>query len=287
MDDDKQIVLRFDTAGQVSNRYLNGPAVDMVLADEQLDPGTGTVDHIYWPLTDNLGTVRDLAEYDEASGITAIANHIQYDAFGGVTSETNAAVDTLFGYTGRESDAESDLYYYRARYYDPALGQFASEDPLGFEAKDPNLRRYVGNGPVDAVDPSGLEEKTPAELSSSIQNAHYSQFGREHNEFSDALRRRERHWLAVAVDKRDVARWAYYHKQRVEAALRAITSSRRWKGVSDEIRRAEFKPNLWHMPFEVMTGTPRSSPHPWPTGLSLSITNRLSRRLRRIRSMRK
>ena len=158
VDDDKQIVLRFDTAGQVSNRYLNGPAVDMVLADAQVDPSTGLPDHIYWPLADNLSTVRDLAEYDEQTGITSIVNHIQYDAFGTVTSETNAAVDTIFGFTGRESDEESDLYYYRARYYDPHLGQFASEDPLGFEAKDPNLSRYVGNGPVDAMDPSGLEE---------------------------------------------------------------------------------------------------------------------------------
>ena len=155
VDDDKQIVLRFNTAGAVAGRYLNGPAVDMVLADAQVDPSTGLPDHIYWPLADNLSTVRDLAEYDEQTGITSIVNHIQYDAFGTVTSETNAAVDTIFGFTGRESDEESDLYYYRARYYDPHLGQFASEDPLGFEAKDPNLRRYVGNGPVDAMDPSG------------------------------------------------------------------------------------------------------------------------------------
>ena len=89
VDDDKQIVLRFDAAGQVSNRYLHGPALDMVLADEQLDPSTGALDHVYWLLGDNLGTVRDMAEYDDQSGITAIANHIQYDAFGGITSQTN------------------------------------------------------------------------------------------------------------------------------------------------------------------------------------------------------
>ena len=137
-----------------------------MLADAQVDPSTGLPDHIYWPLTDNLSTVRDLAEYDKQTGITSVVNHIQYDAFGTVTSETNAAVDTIFGFTGRESDEESDLYYYRARYYDPHLGQFASEDPLGFEAKDPNLRRYVGNGPVDAMDPSGLEEREdPAGIS--------------------------------------------------------------------------------------------------------------------------
>ncbi|HHK41130.1 MAG TPA: RHS repeat-associated core domain-containing protein, partial [Planctomycetaceae bacterium] len=75
-----------------------------------------------------------------------------------VGDETDAAVDATFGFTGRERDEESDLYYYRARYYDPALGRFLSEDPLGFEAGDANLTRYVGNDPVGKVDPSGLEE---------------------------------------------------------------------------------------------------------------------------------
>ncbi len=36
-------------------------------------------------------------------------------------------------YTGREYDAESGLYYYRARYYNPTIGRFLSEDPIGFE----------------------------------------------------------------------------------------------------------------------------------------------------------
>ncbi|HHK42217.1 MAG TPA: hypothetical protein ENJ50_07350, partial [Planctomycetaceae bacterium] len=41
---------------------------------------------------------------------------------------------------------------------DAALGRFLSEDPIGFEAGDANLTRYVGNDPVGKVDPSGLEE---------------------------------------------------------------------------------------------------------------------------------
>jgi len=80
-----------------------------------------------------------------------------HDTFGQITNETNPAVDHLFGYTGRETDEESDLYYYRARYYDPATGQFISEDPIGFEAGDANTRRYVGNSPTNATDPSGLQ----------------------------------------------------------------------------------------------------------------------------------
>jgi hypothetical protein len=40
--------------------------------------------------------------------------------------------------------------------YDPTVGQFISEDPIEFDAGDPNLRRYVENSPTNATDPSGL-----------------------------------------------------------------------------------------------------------------------------------
>ena len=58
-------------------------------------------------------------------------------------------------YTGRELDGESGLYYYRARYYDPQTGRFLSEDPIGFDAGDQNLYRYVANNPITFVDPDG------------------------------------------------------------------------------------------------------------------------------------
>jgi RHS repeat-associated protein len=61
--------------------------------------------------------------------------------------------------TGRDLDPESDLYHYRARYYDSATGQFISADPIGFAAGDGNLYRYVGNAPTNATDPSGMESR--------------------------------------------------------------------------------------------------------------------------------
>src|SRR5208283_5277438 len=39
---------------------------------------------------------------------------------------------------------------------DPSIGRWTSEDPLGFAAGDTNLYRYVGNGPTDGTDPTGL-----------------------------------------------------------------------------------------------------------------------------------
>ena len=60
-----------------------------------------------------------------------------------------------FGYTGRERDKETGLQYNRARYYDPSTGAFIGQDPIGFAAGDTNLYRYVGNGPLNLIDPYG------------------------------------------------------------------------------------------------------------------------------------
>jgi len=51
----------------------------------------------------------------------------------------------------------SGLYYMRARYYDPSVGRFISEDPLGFGGGDVNLFAYVQNDPVNRIDPLGLQ----------------------------------------------------------------------------------------------------------------------------------
>ncbi len=52
---------------------------------------------------------------------------------------------------------DNGFYYMRVRYYDPEIGRFISEDPIGFEGGDVNLMAYVGNNPVLLIDPNGLE----------------------------------------------------------------------------------------------------------------------------------
>jgi hypothetical protein len=42
--------------------------------------------------------------------------------------------------------------------YDPTIGRWTAEDPIAFEGGDANLYRYVGNDPVNATDPNGLQE---------------------------------------------------------------------------------------------------------------------------------
>jgi RHS repeat-associated protein len=142
--DGANIALVFDGAGVQTHRYLYGAGVDQILADER---GGSVV----WALADNLGTVRDVVD-----GGGVVLNHVTYDSYGRVISQTNPAVEFRFGYTGREQDNETGLDYYRARYYDSAVGRFISEDPIGFTAGDANLYRYVGNSPTNSTDPSGL-----------------------------------------------------------------------------------------------------------------------------------
>jgi RHS repeat-associated protein len=146
--DNDDIILAFDGAEALTNRYLHGPMVDQILADED------SLGEVLWPLPDNLGSIRDLVESDGS-----VVNHITYDAYGAITSETAPSVDHIYAYTGRERDEESEFYHNRNRYYAPLIGQWASEDPILFSAGDSNPRRYVSNHPSYAIDPHGLEER--------------------------------------------------------------------------------------------------------------------------------
>jgi RHS repeat-associated protein len=77
-------------------------------------------------------------------------------------SQTAPALSPRFAYTGREWDGEIGLYFYRARYYDPMIGRFIGEDPVGFMAGDRNLYRYVRNSPTNFTDPFGKIITIPA-----------------------------------------------------------------------------------------------------------------------------
>ncbi len=153
-----QIALQFDspTATHPSHRYLYGPAVDQILADEQVSSPTqaGTV---LWPLTDHLGSVRDIAQRDTLNNVTNLVNHRNYDAFGNLISETHPEVKELVGYAGGIYEVTTGYYYFRARWLDPKTGKWLSEDPIVFGGGDANLARYVGNDATNYVDPSGLE----------------------------------------------------------------------------------------------------------------------------------
>lgn len=144
--DGENLAYVFNDAGALLTRYLYGPAADQLLAEED------AAGHVRWALADRQGSIRDVID---SSG--AVLNHIVYDSFGRVTSQTVPPQGIRFLYTGREFDAETGLYNYRARYYDAALGSFLSEDPLGLRTNALNLYSYVGASPTQATDPTGRE----------------------------------------------------------------------------------------------------------------------------------
>ena len=99
-------------------------------------------------LSDALGSTIALGD-----GTGTLQTQYTYEPFGVVT-QIGAASTTSYKFTGREDDG-SGLMYYRARYYQPRLQRFISEDPIGFASGDYNLYAYLGNNPVNDVDPLG------------------------------------------------------------------------------------------------------------------------------------
>jgi len=168
--DGTQIIAQFDKTGSgdlaasdLSHRYLWGPAVDQILADEQVT-SLETSGNVLYTLTDHQNTVRDLATYDSENDITTIANHRVFSAYGALQSQTNAAVDCLFGYTGRPlsvlsvnatTGGEDGVQNNGGRWYDAIVGRWLSEDPIGYTGGI-NLYEYVGDDPLTRTDPQGL-----------------------------------------------------------------------------------------------------------------------------------
>src|SRR6266436_2199376 len=99
-------------------------------------------------LTDALGSTLALAD---STG--TVQTSYSFEPFGNTTTSGSATTNS-FAYTGRELDA-GNLYFYRARYYNPQLGRFISEDPIGYQGNSVNLYEYGYDNPTNLIDPSG------------------------------------------------------------------------------------------------------------------------------------
>ena len=129
-----------EVRGGTTIKYVHGPGIDEPLA--AVEGSTVTYFH-----ADALGSI---AKMTSAEGSVDLSR--RYDAWGNLEL---AATSGGYTFTGREWDAETGLYYYRARYYDPKIGRFVSEDPIGFLGGN-NFYAYVENNPVNWSDPTGL-----------------------------------------------------------------------------------------------------------------------------------
>jgi RHS repeat-associated protein len=121
--------------------YVQGPAIDQPLAMRD------QASVVSYYLADHLGSI-----VQTTSSTGAVTLTREYDPWGNALQGSTTAG---YAFTGREWDAETNLYYYRARYYDPKIGRFISEDPIGFKGGI-NFYAYVDNRPTIWTDPSGL-----------------------------------------------------------------------------------------------------------------------------------
>lgn len=127
-------------------------------------------------------------------------------------------------FQGRRWDKESKTYYFRARYYDPSLGRFINQDPIGYGAGDVNLYRFVGNAPIIWRDPYGLEVGDWWDIKANVQRAR--EIAQEelanrptgHNNAEDAMRHAE--WQRRTAEETNAfTAWAAGLQHEIEGLL--------------------------------------------------------------------
>jgi RHS repeat-associated protein len=144
--DKEDILLELDGSNNIVARYTHGPGIDEPLVMEKNT-------QFFYYHADGIGSISELTSQ---SG--TVAQRYAYSSFGRIESQFDPNFIQPYTYTSREFDAETGLYYYRARTYDSLTGRFVQEDPLSFAA-GVNFYRYVGNNPVNFTDPTGLISK--------------------------------------------------------------------------------------------------------------------------------
>jgi RHS repeat-associated protein len=142
--DGDNLIMQLDGAGQPQLEFSYYPGVDHPHHVINSNPGS-----VYYYETTQPGNVTSLVDINGT-----VVDSYEYTPFGKALTTTEQ-VNQPFRFAARQMDSETGLYYYRARYYDPALARFLSEDPIGL-AGGVNPYAYVGNDPINATDPYGL-----------------------------------------------------------------------------------------------------------------------------------
>jgi RHS repeat-associated protein len=135
----------YDGAGTLQRRYVFGPGIDNPIVWYE---GSGTTNRRFLS-SDERGSI--VSATDSAGALLGINKYDEY----GNPQASNLGV---FGYTGQAWLASLNLWYYKARVYEPELGRFLQPDPIGYGG-GMNVYAYTGNNPVNGIDSLGLDNE--------------------------------------------------------------------------------------------------------------------------------
>ncbi len=152
-----------ERTGAATKQYLYG------LGDSPMAVYTGTLSEVegwtYLSGRDGLNSVRQ--ETDAAGNVLTTRSFDPY----GVPLQGGGG--TPFGYTGEVWDAQTQLVFLRARYYNEATGRFIQRDPSRLER---NLYAYAASNPVNRTDLSGLFSREAIVKSFGFGSASFEEF---------------------------------------------------------------------------------------------------------------
>ena len=150
------VLIGGDTSTHHFHGYMDDVSIyDRALSDSKITDLVNDVDRRYeYHHLNALGS--NIVSTDDNQNVLV---RYEYDVFGAIRSETGTS-DNTRKFTGKEFDADSNLYYYGARYYDPYIGRFTQRDPIGDGV---NWYAYTYNNPLKYTDPTGLRSLTPTE----------------------------------------------------------------------------------------------------------------------------
>ncbi len=125
--------------------------------DYMVIPSGQSYNGTYRLVTDHLGSVRQVVKVSDGT----VVQSLKWDVSGNLVSRVNHTsypnFSQPFGWAGSLWDADTNLHHFGAREYDPETARWTTKDPIGFGGGS-NFYAYCGNDPVNAIDPSGLDQ---------------------------------------------------------------------------------------------------------------------------------